>query len=139
MVDDDTSTDKGISVNIAVVANDNFGDDGPNSGAISISSSTSANGGSIAVNTEGTPTNPTDDTIDYTPEENFEGTDTFSYTITDSDGDTSTATVSVVVIPPSGPPVGTTFNIDNLKYIITSSDNKEVSIEKIQQLGLQEH
>ncbi|WP_452221531.1 Ig-like domain-containing protein, partial [Lacinutrix salivirga] len=41
----------------------------------------------------------TDDTILYTPAPDFNGTDTFDYTITDADGDESTATVTVTVNP----------------------------------------
>ncbi|MBG7610761.1 gliding motility-associated C-terminal domain-containing protein, partial [Polaribacter sp. BAL334] len=68
---------------INVLTNDSFGGDGPNIGAISIPSATSANGGTVAVNTNGTPNDPTDDTLVYTPAANFNGTDTFDYTITD--------------------------------------------------------
>ncbi|MDP5106186.1 MAG: Ig-like domain-containing protein, partial [Polaribacter sp.] len=129
-VDDSASTPKGTSVNINILSNDSFGGDGPNIGSITIPSGTSTNGGTILVNNEGTSNDPTDDTIDYTPESTFEGTDTFNYTITDSNGDTSTATVNVVVIPPTGPSAGTTFNDGVLKYTITSVTNKEVSVEK---------
>jgi hypothetical protein len=43
--------------------------------------------------------NPTDDRVLYTPPANFDGTDTFNYTITDTDGDTASAQVSVTVNP----------------------------------------
>ena len=134
-LNDSASTDVGISINIHVLNNDNFGDDGPSTGAISVISNTTENGGTVSVNTAGTPNDPTDDTIDYTPEANFDGTDTFDYTITDSDGDSDTASVTVVVIPPTGPEVGTTFTIGDLKYVITNSDTKEVSIEKTTEDG----
>ena len=96
-VDDSSSTNENTAVNINVLANDSFGNDGPNSGSISTLSSTTINGATIAVNNAGTPNDPTDDTIDYNPETNFNGSDTFDYSITDSTGDTSSATVSVNV------------------------------------------
>ena len=129
-VDDSSSTNENTAVNINVLANDSFGNDGPNTGSISTLSTTTINGASIAVNNAGTPNDPTDDTIDYNPETNFNGADTFDYRITDSNGDTSSATVSVNVIPPTGPALGTVFNDGTLKYTITSASNNEVSVEK---------
>src|SRR5205823_446005 len=38
-----------------------------------------------------------DNTITYTPDNEFNGTDTFTYTVTDTEGDTATATVTVTV------------------------------------------
>jgi hypothetical protein len=96
---DDTATvdeDSGTT-SIDVTNNDDFGDDGPNVGTITLPGATSANGGTLTVNDNGTPNDPTDDEINYTPATDFNGTDTFDYTIEDSDGDTSTATVTVTV------------------------------------------
>uniref|UniRef100_UPI002FDFB0D0 collagen-binding domain-containing protein n=1 Tax=Polaribacter sp. P097 TaxID=3117398 RepID=UPI002FDFB0D0 len=82
---------------IDVLNNDTFGNDGPNTGTISLPSATSSNGGTLSVDDNGTPNDPTDDTILYTPNSGFTGNDTFNYTITDANGDTSTATVTVTV------------------------------------------
>ena len=128
--DDSASTDRNTSVNISVVTNDNFGGNGPNTGTIAIPSDISNNGGSLTVNDEGTPNNPSDDTIDYTPDTDFDGTDSFYYSISDSDGDSSVATVTVVVIPPTGPVAGTKFDDGILKYTITDATTQEVSVEK---------
>ncbi|MGK4567261.1 Ig-like domain-containing protein [Flavobacterium sp. 3HN19-14] len=49
------------------------------------------------MNTNGTPNDPTDDTITYTPSPNYHGNDTFNYTIADSDGQTATASVSIII------------------------------------------
>ncbi|NNC49296.1 MAG: cadherin-like domain-containing protein, partial [Flaviramulus sp.] len=76
---------------------DSFGGDGPNSGAITLSETTSTEGGTITVDDNGTPNDPTDDTVIYTPLLDFNGTDTFEYTITDSNDDTATATVTITV------------------------------------------
>ncbi|MGK0414487.1 MAG: hypothetical protein ACJA1B_002712, partial [Polaribacter sp.] len=70
---DDSSSVNANSTNnrIEVLSNDTFGNDGPNVGSISISSGFSANGGAIDVRKSGTPTDPTDDWIRYTPATNF--------------------------------------------------------------------
>ncbi|MDT0553972.1 Ig-like domain-containing protein, partial [Urechidicola vernalis] len=101
MAEDDSATvieDSGITV-IDVTSNDDFGGDGQNLGSIIIGISTTPNGSDISVNSNGTPDDPSDDKIDYTPALDFNGTDSFDYTITDSDGDTSTAIVRVTVTP----------------------------------------
>ncbi len=87
---------------------DAFGGDGPNIGAISLPLGNSINGGTVSVNNNNTPNNPTDDTVIYTPLTNFNGTDTFEYTITDADGQTSTATVTVTVNGLNDAPVAVT-------------------------------
>ena len=46
-----------------------------------------------------------DGTFSYTPNANFSGTDSFTYSITDTDGDSSVATVSVIVTPVDDVPV----------------------------------
>lgn len=76
---------------------DSFGTDGPNNGTIGLPTVTTTNLGTVSVNDGGTPTDPTDDSISYTPAPNFNGTDTFEYFISDSDGDTSTVTVTIIV------------------------------------------
>ena len=91
------------AVNIDVLEDDSFGMDGPGSEAIALT--TAANNGTAIVNDGGTPNNPTDDTIDYIPDTDFVGQDSFTYTIMDADGDTSTATVTVDVSDNSGLPV----------------------------------
>ena len=53
--------------------------------------------GTATVNDSGTPNDPTDDTVDYTPDPNYNGPDGFTYEICDSNGDCDTATVSITV------------------------------------------
>ena len=48
--------------------------------------------------------NPDYTTVKYTPEHNYNGIDTFSYTASDPDGLTSTAKVEVKIIPLNDPP-----------------------------------
>jgi hypothetical protein len=92
--DDSATTDEDVAINIAVLGNDTFGDDGPGTFLIT----TPAGSGTAVINDNGTPGDITDDTVDYTPNAEFSGTDSFQYTITDSTGDSSTATVTITVL-----------------------------------------
>ena len=90
----DTATvDEDTTVDIPVLNNDDFGSDGP--GSVTIT--TPPINGTAVINDNGTPTDPTDDFLTYTPVPNFNGTDSLTYTLTDSNGSTSTATVTVTV------------------------------------------
>ncbi len=100
--DDITATKEDTPLNINVLINngngaDTFGDDGPNTGRIKLPVNTTARGGSLSVDDAGTPNDPTDDTVDYVPAINFNGSDNFEYIITDSNGDSDSATVSIDV------------------------------------------
>jgi hypothetical protein len=53
--------------------------------------------GSVAINSDGT--------INFTPESNFTGTTTITYTVSDGEGGTDSATVNVTVTPITDPPV----------------------------------
>ncbi|MTB53976.1 Ig-like domain-containing protein [Lewinella sp. W8] len=95
-VDDVATTDENTPVNIPVLVNDDFGNDGPGTGPITIT--VDATNGTATVNDGGTPDDPTDDTIDYTPDPGFDGTDMITYQICDSDGDCDDAVVTVTVL-----------------------------------------
>jgi hypothetical protein len=86
-VDDQASTMEDTPVTIAVLPNDTDPENGPLT--VSLPSPTTAQGGTVSVNTNGT--------VLYTPAANYCGTDTFTYTITDASGQTDTATVVVLV------------------------------------------
>ncbi len=75
-------------------------------------SPTSLNGGNLTRNDNGTPNDPSDDTVTYTPPPGFSGTDTFSYTVSDGRGGTATATVTVNVAPQSVVAVNDVFNVN---------------------------
>jgi len=85
-VDDAESTEEDTPVIIAVLGNDSDPDNEP----LTITETTSPANGSVVINENGT--------ITYTPNENFNGTDTFEYTITDGNGGFDTAIVTVTVI-----------------------------------------
>ncbi|MEA1990066.1 MAG: tandem-95 repeat protein, partial [Pseudomonadota bacterium] len=89
-VDDSATTDEEQSVTIDVTQNDSMID-----GATLTSATQGSHGSTQIVGGQ----------IVYTPNDDFEGVDTFQYTITDEDGETSIATVTVNVNPLNDPPI----------------------------------
>ena len=90
---DDTATvAEDGSVDIAVLANDSD----PESGPLSVSAVGPAGHGSVSINGNGT--------VHYVPAANYNGSDSFSYTVQDNVGFTDTGTVSVTVTPVNDPP-----------------------------------
>ncbi|MEO1208235.1 MAG: Ig-like domain-containing protein, partial [Cyanobacteria bacterium J06638_20] len=83
--DDDAITNEDVPVKISVLDNDDFED--PNA---EITEVTDGTNGTVTINPDGT--------VTYTPNDDFNGTDTFTYTVT-SGGVEETATVDVVVNP----------------------------------------
>ncbi|EHP31401.1 outer membrane adhesin-like protein [Sulfurimonas gotlandica GD1] len=80
-VDDTVVTDEDVAIDIDVLANDTDDD-----GAVSaVASVTDGTNGTVTINEDGT--------VKYTPNENFNGDDTFTYT--NADGDTATVNVTV--------------------------------------------
>jgi len=71
-------------------------------------SGTSAQGGSVAL---------VNGQITYTPAANFNGTDTFTYTVTDSQGETKQATVIVTVDPVNDLPVANDDGQNDPNYV----------------------
>ncbi|WP_109300564.1 Ig-like domain-containing protein, partial [Aquimarina sp. AU474] len=105
----DVAEDSGTT-NIAVLGNDSFGGDGPSTGTINVTA-IPATVGTAVVNNGGTPNDPTDDTIDFTPALDYNGPVTITYEIEDADGDTDTATVTFDVTSVDDSP---TANDDSL-------------------------
>ncbi len=84
-VDDNVSVDEDILLNIAVLDNDSEID----GDTLTVDSITQPANGQAGILADGT--------INYQPEVNFFGTDSFTYTISDSYGLTATATVNIQV------------------------------------------
>jgi glucose/arabinose dehydrogenase len=97
--DDDASTASNTPVSISVLGNDTD----PENEALTVDSFTQGANGSVADLGNGV--------LQYTPNADFVGDDSFSYTISDPDGATSTATVAVSVSTPDTPPPDPDFNI----------------------------
>ncbi|WP_161603937.1 retention module-containing protein, partial [Paraglaciecola arctica] len=83
-VNDTFDMDENTELAGSLLGNDDLGDEAT---TVTAFDSTSANGGTVTVDSTGN--------FSYTPVTDFVGADTFTYTITDADGDTSTATVTV--------------------------------------------
>ncbi len=100
---DEATVPEDGSVTVAVLTNDTFGGDGPSTGTITIT--TPPTHGTASVNDGGTPNDPTDDQIVYTPTSDYNGPDALIYEICDSNGDCDTAIVTITVTPVNDPPV----------------------------------
>jgi hypothetical protein len=98
-VDDAATTDEDTPVSVAVLANDR-------GSSLTVSIGIAAAHGSTVVQADGT--------ILYSPALNFNGTDSFSYTITDGQGTAASALVALTIQPVNDPPVArnTVMRID---------------------------
>ncbi len=92
-VADSSATDEDIAISIAVLSNDDLGDE-----PTTITSVTQGAKGSVVID-------PAAISVTYTPNLNTTGADSFSYTITDADSQTSSAIVSMTVNPINDAPV----------------------------------
>jgi gliding motility-associated-like protein len=94
---DFATTPEEIPVSIQVLGNDTDVDNMPETSSLSVVNGP-ANGSAVV--------QPSTGTILYTPQKDFTGSDSFTYTVTDADGATSApATVTVTVTPVNDPPV----------------------------------
>ncbi|MDO6605437.1 gliding motility-associated C-terminal domain-containing protein [Arenibacter palladensis] len=91
--DDSVATLENMPVDIDILVNDN---DIPILGTIT---NTSPSNGNVVVNNNGTPNDLRDDTVTYTPNNGYVGSDLFTYTICDDQSNCSTATVNILVNP----------------------------------------
>ena len=84
-VDDSVSTNEDTLVNIDVlIANGGGVDSDPTNDPLTAVSATDPDNGSVVLKGDGT--------FDYTPDTDFDGQDSFVYTISDGNGGTATAT-----------------------------------------------
>jgi uncharacterized repeat protein (TIGR01451 family) len=81
------------ATDVPVLGNDSGLGDGP----VTVTITTPPTHGTATVNPDGS--------VHYTPAPDYNGPDSFGYTVTDGDGQTATATVSVTVTPVNDPPV----------------------------------
>src|SRR3990172_2403513 len=92
--DDAATVDEDSTGNaIDVLANDTDID----SDALTIAVVADPPNGTAAIDDGGTPGDPIDDLVTYTPDPGFVGTDSFTYDVDDGSGGTDTATVTVTV------------------------------------------
>ncbi|MCD8566825.1 MAG: Ig-like domain-containing protein, partial [Geovibrio sp.] len=116
-VNDEVEVDEDGSVTFGVLGND-YDVDGD---SISIKDFTQPEHGTVTLNQDGTFT--------YVPNENYNGDDSFTYTIKDQHGETSTATVSVTVNPVNDAPVAVDDGRPNFSFSGLSGNYYAVSTE----------
>ncbi|MCB0163959.1 MAG: tandem-95 repeat protein, partial [Anaerolineae bacterium] len=92
---DTVVTDEDTAVEVDVQANDNAGPADEDQ-TLTTTDVTDPADGSAEINADGT--------VTYTPDSNFNGSDSFDYTVCDSDDDCATATVTVLVAEANDPP-----------------------------------
>ena len=88
---DNGSTDEDTAVTVDVLANDTDTD----GGTLTVTAASDPANGRVVVNS---------DSIDYIPDTNFHGNDSFTYTISDGQGGSDTAVVSMIVHSVNDPP-----------------------------------
>lgn len=76
-------------------------DSDANGDSLTITGVSNATGGTVVLNDNGTPANYSDDTISFTPSDDFTGNASFSYTLSDGTA-TTTGTVTVAVAAVAG-------------------------------------
>jgi len=116
--DDAVSTNEETPVTVSVRANDTDVD----GDALTVSSVTQGSNGTVTI--------VGDTTITYTPNVNYSGADSFTYTLSDDQGGTATATVSITVDAINDPPqpetlAAQTIAEDNTLTITLSATDPE--------------
>ncbi|MEW8658221.1 MAG: retention module-containing protein [Candidatus Thiodiazotropha endolucinida] len=99
--DDEAVIDEDTPINISVLGNDRD----PSGDPISVVEVTQGVHGSVSIDTvTGNPV--------YTPNPNYNGSDSFTYTISDGAGGLDTATVTVAIDPVNDAPVASTISVE---------------------------
>ena len=119
-VNDDEETDQDVAVTIDVLANDSDAD----GDSLIVASVTQGTNGSVTTN---------GDTVTYTPDAGFTGTDSFSYTIEDGRGGSASANVVVTVLEEGAnhapkakdDKVKTPKNMAITVYVLTNDKDKD--------------
>lgn len=93
LVDDFISLVEDTSTLIPIYDNDSGL---PSTGTLTTTDPTN---GTLVIDDNGTPNDPSDDIVQYTPIIDYNGPDSFTYTVCNSFGDCSTATVTIDVTP----------------------------------------
>ena len=117
--DDTASVAEDGTVDIAVLANDTDPDDN----FVSVESVTQGAHGAVSINP--------DNTAKYTPVANYNGADSFTYTVTDGNGENDTATVTVTVDDVNDAPVAvadvltTDEDVNGILNVLTNDSDVE--------------
>jgi hypothetical protein len=99
-VEDSDTTPEDTSITIDVIANDTDVDgDG-----LLLDSFSQPTNGVVSREENGTPSERSDDKLTYTPDQDWSGGDSFTYTIEDGNGEMDTANVNITVMAVNDPP-----------------------------------
>ncbi len=112
LVDDLVVLNEDTSVIVPIFDNDS---NLPNVGTLTTTNPTN---GTVNINTNGTPNDPTDDIVTYIPNPDYNGPDSFDYTVCNTLGDCSTATVSIDVLPVMDVRDDTVATVENTALLI---------------------
>ena len=116
-IDDSFSTAEDTPVVLNILANDN---DIPTVGTLT---TTNPANGSLTLDDGGTPNDPSDDMVTYTPNGNFDGMDSFTYTVCDTAGNCDTATVTILVTDEVDLDMDDDGILDNFEDLNLDADN----------------
>nr|MBW4677837.1 FG-GAP repeat protein [Desmonostoc geniculatum HA4340-LM1] len=105
-----------LAVNILSIYTDIDGD------TLTIGDFTNPTNGTLTLNDNTTPDNPSDDFFIYTPNANFNGTDSFNFTVSDRNGGSVTGTFNLKVLPVNDAPIG-------VNDTLTTAFNTPVTIQ----------
>lgn len=114
---DTTTVNQDSTLSIAVLANDSDTEDSSFTNS-NLSIDANPSNGTVSINTDGT--------IAYTPDANYIGADSFTYTLTDSGGETDTATVNISVLATTVLNPTATHNGDSTNNNITAGSGADV-------------
>lgn len=117
LVDDVVTADEDDSVLVDIFANDS---ELPLTGTLT---TTSPANGTVTIDENGTPNNPLDDIVTYTPNPDYNGSDTFDYTVCNTFGDCSTAAVTIDVLPIVDAIADAIATVENTPVVATIFDN----------------
>jgi hypothetical protein len=112
--DDSAFTNEDVPVNIDVLGNDSDSDNDP----LSVISFSNPTNGWVEINAV--------QSVNYIPNDDFYGGDSFTYTISDNNGGQATATVNITVAPVNDPPVAisdTTDTNEDVPVIVSVQNN----------------
>jgi hypothetical protein len=118
--DDSAGTNEDAAVNINVAANDSD----PDGNLVSTSANSTCANGSSGCNgaANGSLTDGGDGTITYTPNQDFNGADSFVYEICDNLGLCATATVTITVTAVADPPVAADDSANTVENTVVTID-----------------
>lgn len=118
-IDDSAATEQDVTVTIPWSLNDN---DLPRNGTFTATNPTN---GTLILDDNGTPNDPSDDNVSYVPNPGFQGTDSFDYTVCDDLGNCDTATITIVVTPPSATEIDSDDDgiVDSFEDLNLDGDN----------------